>query len=145
MALPSKSEKNIHNKSFLKRLSEYFPLFSKNNSIDNNFNISAEMKSYRKQTQQKLLDSHYVSSELFETVMDAFDDIEFENFEAESSTSLINTSLIDDESAPDVIKDGEFTIIFSKKKAAKTLKTKASKDPKSAKDNSQQPLPNIAG
>ena len=98
------------------------------------------MKSYRKQTQQKLLDSHYVSSELFETVMDAFDDIEFENFEAESDTSLI-----DDESAPDVIKDGEFTIIFSKKKAAKTLKTKASKDPKSAKDNRQQPLPNIAG
>ena len=140
MALPSKSAKNIHNKSILKRLSEYFPLFSKNNSIDNNFNISAEMKSYRKQTQQKLLDSHYVSSELFETVMDAFDDIEFENFEAES-----NTSLIDDESAPDVIKDGEFTIIFSKKKAAKTLKTKASKDPKSAKDNRQQPLPNIAG
>ena len=140
MALPSKSAKNIHNKSILKRLSEYFPLFSKNNSIDYNFNISAEMKSYRKQTQQKLLDSHYVSSELFETVMDAFDDIEFENFEAES-----NTSLIDDESAPDVIKDGEFTIIFSKKKAAKTLKTKASKDPKSAKDNRQQPLPNIAG
>lgn len=140
MALPSKSAKNIHNKSILKRLSEYFPLFSKNNSIDNNFNISAEMKSYRKQTQQKLLDSHYVSSELFETVMDAFDDIEFENFEAESDTSLI-----DDESAPDVIKDGEFTIIFSKKKAAKTLKTKASKDPKSAKDNRQQPLPNIAG
>ena len=140
MALPSKSAKNIHNKSILKRLSEYFPLFSKNNSIDNNFNISTEMKSYRKQTQQKLLDSHYVSSELFETVMDAFDDIEFENFEAES-----NTSLIDDESAPDVIKDGEFTIIFSKKKAAKTLKTKASKDPKSAKDNRQQPLPNIAG
>ena len=33
----------------------------------------------------------------------------------------------------------------SKKKAAKTLKTKASKDPKSAKDNRQQPLPNIAG
>lgn len=103
------------------------------------------MKSYRKQTQQKLLDSHYVSSELFETVMDAFDDIEFENFEAESSTSSLDTSLIDDESAPDVIKDGEFTIIFSKKKAAKTLKTKASKDPKSAKDNRQQPLPNIAG
>ena len=140
MALPSKSAKNIHNKSILKRLSEYFPLFSKSNSIDNNLNISAEMKSYRKLTQQKLLDSHYVSSELFETVMDVFDDIEFENFEAESSTSLI-----DDESAPDVIKDGEFTIIFSKKKAAKTLKTKASKDPKSAKDNRQQPLPNIAG
>ena len=140
MALPSKSAKNIHNKSILKRLSEYFPLFSKHKSVDSNFNISAEMKSYRKQTQQKLLDSHYVSSELFETVMDAFDDIEFENFEGES-----NTPLIDDESAPDVIKDGEFTIIFSKKKAAKALKTKAPKDPKSAKDNRQQPLPNIAG
>ena len=145
MALPSKSAKNIHNKSILKRLSEYFPLFSKNKSVDNNFNISAEMKSYRKQTQQKLLDSHYVSSELFETVMDAFDDIEFENFEAEANTSLIDTSLIDGESAPDVIKDGEFTIIFSKKKAAKALKTKAPKDPKSAEDNRQQPLPNIAG
>ena len=144
MALPSKSAKNIHNKSMLKRLSEYFPLFSKNNSIDNNFNISAEMKSYRKQTQQKLLDSHYVSSELFETVMDAFDDIEFENFEAEANTSFIDTSL-KDESAPDVIKDGEFTIIFSKKKAAKALKTKAPKDSKSAEDNRQQPLPNIAG
>ena len=145
MALPSKSAKDINNKSILKRLSEYFPLFSKHKSVDNNFNISAEMKSYRKQTQQKLLDSHYVSSELFETVMDAFDDIEFENFEADSSTSLINTSLIDDESAPDVIKDGEFTIIFSKKKAAKALKTKAPKVPKSAEDNRQQPLPNIAG
>ncbi len=77
------------------------------------------MKSYRKQTQQKLLDSHYVSSELFETVMDAFDDIEFENFEVESNTTLIDTSLMDDESAPDVIKDGEFTIIFSKKKQLK--------------------------
>ena len=140
MALPSKSAKNIHNKSILKRLSEYFSLFSKHKSVDSNFNISAEMKSYRKQTQQKLLDSHFVSSELFETVMDAFDDIEFENFEGES-----NTPLIDDESAPDVIKDGEFTIIFSKKKVAKALKTKAPKDPKSAKDNRQQPLPNIAG
>ena len=140
MALPSKSAKNIHNKSILKRLSEYFSLFSKHKSVDSNFNISAEMKSYRKQTQQKLLDSHFVSSELFETVTDAFDDIEFENFEGES-----NTPLIDDESAPDVIKDGEFTIIFSKKKVAKALKTKAPKDPKSAKDNRQQPLPNIAG
>lgn len=145
MALPSKSAKNIHNKSMLKRLSEYFPLFSKNKLVVNYFNISAEMKSYRKQTQQKLLDSHYVSSELFETVMDAFDDIEFENFEAEANTSFIDTSLIDGESAPDVIKDGEFTIIFSKKKAAKALKTKAPKDPKSAEDNRQQPLPNIAG
>ncbi len=145
MALPAKFPKNVYNKSILKKLSRYFSLFSTNKALDNNFNISAEMKSYRKQTQQKLLDSHYVSSELFETVMDAFDDIEFENFEAESNTPLIDTSLIDGESAPDVIKDGEFTIIFSKKKAAKALKTKAPKVPKSAEDNRQQPLPNIAG
>ena len=140
MALPSKSAKNDHNKSILKRLSEYFSLFSKNKSVDNNFNISAEMKSYRKQTQKKLLDSHYISSELFETVMDAFDDIGFENFDAQP-----NESLIGDENAPDMIKDGEFTLIFSKKKAAKALKTKSSKDSKSAEDNRQQPLPNIAG
>ncbi|GIS16612.1 MAG: hypothetical protein CM15mP117_20440 [Alphaproteobacteria bacterium] len=40
------------------------------------------MKTYRKQTQQKMLDSHYVNSELFESVMDAFDEIELENLEA---------------------------------------------------------------
>ena len=140
MALPSKSAKNIHNKSILKRLSEYFPLFSKNKSVDNNFNISAEMKSYRKQTQQKLLDSHYVSSELFETVMEAFDEIELENFEAEQDALLM-----DDQNTPDIIKDGEFTLIFSKKKTAKNIKTKASKIPKSTEDSRQQPLPHIVG
>ena len=131
MALPSKSAKNIHNKSILKRLSEYFPLFSKNNSIDNNFNISAEMKSYRKQTQQKLLDSHYVSSELFETVMEAFDNIELENFEAEPDTFFLK----DENNSPDMIKDGEFTLIFSKKKIGKKIKTKTPKNPKSVEDS----------
>ena len=98
------------------------------------------MKSYRKQTQQKLLDSHYVSSELFETVMEAFDNIELENFEAEQDALLM-----DDKNTPDIIKDGEFTLIFSKKKTAKNIKTKASKIPKSTEDSRQQPLPHIVG
>ena len=129
MALPSKSSKRIYDKSIFKRLSEYFFLFSKNKVLDSNFNISAEMKSYRIQAQQRLLDSHYVNSELFETVMEAFDDLELEVFDAE----------------PDKIKDGEFTLIFSKKKPAKNIKTKSSKNRKTTEDVRQQPLPNIAG
>ena len=140
MALPAKFPKNVYNKSILKKLSKYFSLFSTKKALDNNFNISAEMKSYRKQTQQKLLDSHYVSSELFETVMEAFDEIELENFEAEQDALLM-----DDKNTPDIIKDGEFTLIFSKKKTAKNIKTKASKIPKSTEDSRQQPLPHIVG
>ena len=140
MALPSKFPKNVQNKSIMRRLSEHFPLFSKNKAFDNNFNISEEMKSYRKQTQQKLLDSHYVSSELFETVMEAFDEVELKKLETEQDTSLKV-----EKKAPDMIKDGEFTLIFSKKKSVKNIKTKTSKNPKSAEDNRQQPLPNIVG
>tara|TARA_B100001057_G_C22488543_1_gene809283 strand:+ start:112 stop:534 length:423 start_codon:yes stop_codon:yes gene_type:complete len=140
MASPSKSSKKIYNKSIFKRLSNYFFIFSKNKVLDNNFNISAEMKSYRIQAQQRLLDSHYVNAELFETVMEAFDDIELEVFEAEPDTELM-----DDENAPDMIKDGEFTLIFSKKKPAKNVKTKSSKNRKTTEDIRQQPLPNIAG
>ncbi len=140
MALPSKSFKRIYDKSIFKRLSEYFFLFSKNKVLDSNFNISAEMKSYRIQAQQRLLDSHYVNSELFETVMEAFDDLELEVFDAEPDKESM-----DDENAPDMIKDGEFTLIFSKKKPAKNIKTKSSKNRKMTEDVRQQPLPNIAG
>ena len=141
MALPSKFLKNVRNTSMLEKLSEYLSLFLKNKASDNNLNISAEMKSYRKLTQQKLLDSHYVSSELFETVMEAFDNIELEKFEAEPDTLFIK----DENNSPDMIKDGEFTLIFSKKKIGKKIKTKTSKNPKSVEDSRQQPLPNIVG
>ena len=140
MALPSKSSIRIYNKSIFKRLSEYFFLFSKNKVLDSNFNISAEMRSYRIQAQQRLLDSHYVNSELFETVMEAFDDLELEVFDAEPDKEPMY-----DENAPDMIKDGEFTLIFSKKKLAKNIKTKSSKNRKMTEDVRQQPLPNIAG
>ena len=140
MALPSKSSKRIYDKSIFRRLSEYFFLFSKNKVLDSNFNISAEMKSYRIQAQQRLLDSHYVNSELFETVMEAFDDLELEVFDAEPDKESM-----DDENGPDMIKDGEFTLIFSKKKPTKNIKTKSSKNRKMTEDVRQQPLPNIAG
>ena len=140
MALPSKSSKRIYSKSIFKRLSEYVFLFSKNKVLDNNFNISAEMRSYRIQAQQRLLDSHYVNSELFETVMEAFDDLEHEVFEADQDIELR-----DDDNAPNMIKDGEFTLIFSKKKPSKNIKTKSSKNRKMTEDVRQQPLPNIAG
>tara|TARA_B100001093_G_C26282974_1_gene781915 strand:- start:196 stop:618 length:423 start_codon:yes stop_codon:yes gene_type:complete len=140
MAWPSISPKRIKNKSILTRLSLWFFSFTKNKEIENNFNISAEMKSYRKQAQQKLLDSHYVSSELFETVMEAFDDIEFENLDTQPVPSYQNK-----EEVTDMVKDGEFTLIFSKKKRTKNQKTKSSKNSKSSGDIRQQPLPNIVG
>lgn len=140
MAWPSISPKRIKNKSTLTRLSLWFFSFTKNKEIENNFNISAEMKSYRKQAQQKLLDSHYVSSELFETVMEAFDDIEFENLDTQPVPSYQNK-----EEVTDMVKDGEFTLIFSKKKPTKNQKTKSSKNSKSSGDIRQQPLPNIVG
>ncbi len=140
MAWPSISPKRIKNKTILTRLSLWFFSFTKNKEIENNFNISAEMKSYRKQAQQKLLDSHYVSSELFETVMEAFDDIEFENLDTQPVPSYQNK-----EEVTDMVKDGEFTLIFSKKKRTKNQKTKSSKNSKSSGDVRQQPLPNIVG
>tara|TARA_B100001057_G_scaffold476844_1_gene545357 strand:+ start:1681 stop:2103 length:423 start_codon:yes stop_codon:yes gene_type:complete len=140
MAWPSISPKRIKKKSILTRLSLWFFSFTKNKEIENNFNISAEMKSYRKQAQQKLLDSHYVSSELFETVMEAFDDIEFENLDTQPVPSYQNK-----EEVTDMVKDGEFTLIFSKKKRTKNQKTKSSKNSKSSGDIRQQPLPNIVG
>ena len=140
MAWPSKSLKSIPNGSILTRLSLWFVSFPRIRKLDDNFNISTEMKSYRKQTQQNLLDSHYVSSELFETVMEAFDEIEFENFDTQPGPSMQN-----DEGTTDIVKDGEFTLIFSKKKLSKNQKTKSSKNSKSSDDIRQQPLPNIVG
>ena len=87
-----------------------------------------------------MLDSHYVNSELFESVMDAFDEIELENLEAQPSPSTTN---LDNQS--DIVKDGEFTLIFSKKKPNRNLKNKSSKNAKIEKDTRQQALPNIVG
>ena len=140
MAEPSKQPKNSKNKSILKWLLNLFPFLAKEYPLGVNFNISTAMKTYRKQTQQKMLDSHYVNSELFESVMDAFDEIELENLEPQPNPSITN---LDNQS--DMVKDGEFTLIFSKKKANRNLKNKSSKNTKIEKDTRQQALPNIVG
>ena len=140
MAEPSKQPKNSKDKSILKWLLKLFPFLAKEYPLGVNFNISEAMKTYRKQTQQKMLDSHYVNSELFESVMDAFDEIELENLEAQPSPSITN---LDNQS--DMVKDGEFTLIFSKKKPNSNLKNKSSKNTKTEKDPRQQALPNIVG
>ena len=140
MAEPSKQPKNPKDKSIIKWLLNLFPFLAKEYPLGGNFNISTAMKTYRKQTQQKMLDSHYVNSELFESVMDAFDEIELENLEAQPSPSITN---LDNQS--DMVKDGEFTLIFSKKKPNRNLKNKSSKNTKIEKDNRQQALPNIVG
>ena len=140
MAEPSKQPKNPKDKSIMKWLLNLFPFLAKENQLGVNFNISSAMKTYRKLTKQKMLDSHYVNSELFESVMDAFDEIELENLEAQPSPSITN---IDNQS--DMVKDGEFTLIFSKKKTNRNLKNKSSKNTKIEKDTRQQALPNIVG
>ncbi len=140
MAEPSKQPKNSKDKSILKWLLKLFPFLAKEYPLGVNFNISEAMKTYRKQTQQKMLDSHYVNSELFESVMDAFDEIGLENLEAQPSPSITN---LDNQS--DMVKDGEFTLIFSKKKPNSNLKNKSSKNTKIEKDTRQQTLPNIVG
>ena len=140
MAEPSKQPKNSKDKSILKWLLKLFPFLSNEYPLGVNFNISTAMKTFRKQTQQKMLDSHYVNSELFESVMDAFDEIELENLEAQPSPSITN---LDNQS--DMVKDGEFTLIFSKKKPNSNLKNKSSKNTKIEKDTRQQALPNIVG
>ncbi len=140
MAEPSKQPKNSKDKSILKWLLKLFPFLANEYPLGVNFNISTAMKKYRKQTQQKMLDSHYVNSELFESVMDAFDEIELENLEAQPSPSITN---LDNQS--DMVKDGEFTLIFSKKKPNRNLKNKSSKNTKIEKDTRQQALPNIVG
>ena len=140
MAEPSKQPKNSKDKSISKWLLNLFPFLAKEYPLGVNFNISAAMKTYRKQTQQKMLDSHYVNSELFESVMNAFDEIELENLEPQPNPSITN---LDNQS--DMVKDGEFTLIFSKKKANRNLKNKSSKNTKIEKDTRQQALPNIVG
>ena len=140
MAEPSKQPKNSKDKSILKWLLKLFPFLSNEYPLGVNFNISTAMKTYRKQTQQKMLDSHYVNSELFENVMDAFDQIELENLEVQPSPSITK---LDNQS--DMVKDGEFTLIFSKKKPNSNLKNKSSKKTKMEKDTRQQALPNIVG
>ena len=140
MAEPSKKPKNPKDKSIMKWLLNLFPFLAKENQLGVNFNISAAMKTYRKLTKQKMLDSHYVNSELFESVMGAFDEIELENLEAQPSPSITN---LDNQS--DMVKDGEFTLIFSKKKTNRNLKNKSSKKTKIQKDTRQQALPNIVG
>ena len=140
MAEPSKQPKNSKHKSISKWLLNLFPFLAKEYRLGVNFNISTAMKTYRKQTQQKMLDSHYVNSELFESVMDAFDEIELENLEAKPNPSITN---LDNQS--DMVKDGEFTLIFSKKKPNSNLKNKSSKNTKIEKDTRQQALPNIVG
>ena len=140
MAEPSKQPKNSKDKSIMKWLLNLFPFLAKEYPLGVNFNISTAMKTYRKQTQQKMLDSHYVNSELFESVMDAFDEIELENLEAQPNPSITN---LDNQS--DMVKDGEFTLIFSKKKPNSNLKNKSSKKTKIEKDTRQQALPNIVG
>ena len=140
MAEPSKQPKNLKDKSISKWLLNLFPFLAKEYPLGVNFNISTAMKSYRKQSRQKILDSHYVNSELFESVMDAFDEIELENLEAQPSPSITN---LDNQS--DMVKDGEFTLIFSKKKTNRNLKNKSSKNTKIEKETRQQALPNIVG
>ena len=140
MARPSKQQKSYNDKSILNWLSSFLPFLANKNLIGVNFNISTAMKSYRRQTQKKMLDSHYVNSELFESVMGAFDEIEIEDLQVQPSPSQLNN-----ENRSDLVKDGEFTLIFSKKKSDKNVKYKSSKNAKSKKDNRQQALPNIVG
>ena len=140
MAEPSKQPKSSKDRSILKWLLKLFPFLANEYPLGVNFNISTAMKTYRKQTRQKMLDSHYVNSELFESVMDAFDEIELENLEAQPNPSITN---LDNQS--DMVKDGEFTLIFSKKKPNSNLKNKSSKKTKIEKDTRQQALPNIVG
>ena len=140
MAGPSKQLKSSKNKSILTWLSILLPFLAEKNPLGINFNISTAMKSYRKQTQKKMLDSHYVNAELFESVMDAFDEVTLEDLEIQPDPS----SLVPNDQT-DKVKDGEFTLIFSKKKSPKNIKGKSSKKVKSGRDSRQQALPNIAG
>ena len=140
MARPSKQQKSYNDKSILNWLSSLLPFLANKNVIGVNFNISTAMKSYRRQTQKKILDSNYVNSELFESVMDAFDEIKLEELDVQHDPSLSNR-----ENQSDMVKDGEFTLIFSKKKSNKNVKNKSSKNAKSERDSRQQALPNIVG
>ncbi len=140
MARPSKQQKSNKDQSILNWLSKFLPFLAEKNALSVNFNISRAMKSYRRQTQQKMLDSHYVNSELFESVMEAFDEIKLEDLEVQPDPSLVNN-----ESQSDMVKDGEFTLIFSKKKSSKNVKNKSAKNAKSGHDSRQQALPNIVG
>ena len=140
MAKPSKQSKSGKDKSIFNWLSNLLPFLTDKSGMGVNFNISTAMKSYRRQTQQKMLDSHYVNSELFESVMDAFDEIKLDDFEVQPDPSLLNKK-----NESDMVKDGEFTLIFSKKNSNKNIKNKSSKNAKSEQDSRQQALPNIVG
>ena len=140
MAEPSKQTKSDKDKSILNWLMNFLPFLTDKAIKGVNFNISTAMKSYRRQTQQKMLDSHYVNSELFESVMDAFDEIKLEDLEVQPDPSFLKK-----ENESDIVKDGEFTLIFSKKNSSKNIKKKSSKNAKSEQDSRQQPLPNIVG
>ncbi len=140
MAKPSKQSKSGKDKSIFNWLSNVLPFLTDKSGMGVNFNISTAMKSYRRQTQQKMLDSHYVNSELFESVMDAFDEIKLDDFEVQPDPSLLNKK-----NESDMVKDGEFTLIFSKKNSSKNIKNKSSKNAKSEQDSRQQALPNIVG
>ena len=140
MAKPSKQSKSGKDKSIFNWLSNLLPFLIDKSVMDVNFNISTAMESYRRQTQQKMLDSHYVNSELFESVMDAFDEIKLEDFQVQPDPSLLNKK-----NESDMVKDGEFTLIFSKKNSSKNIKNKSSKNAKSEQDSRQQALPNIVG
>ena len=140
MAKPSKQSKSGKDKSIFNWLSNLLPFLIDKSVMGVNFNISTAMESYRRQTQQKMLDSHYVNSELFESVMDAFDEIKLEDFEVQPDPSLLNKK-----NESDMVKDGEFTLIFSKKNSSKNIKNKSSKNAKSEQDSRQQALPNIVG
>ena len=140
MARPSKQPKNDRNKSVLNWLLGSLPFFNDKKAIGLNFNISTAMKSYRKQTQKKMLDSHYINTELFESVMNAFDEIELEDLDIKPEHSTLKL-----ENHTNMVKDGEFTLIFSKKKSNKNAKSKSLKNNKSEQDSRQQALPNIVG
>lgn len=140
MAKPSKQSKSGKDKSIFNWLSNLLPFLTDKSGMGVNFNISTAMKSYRRQTQQKMLDSHYVNSELFESVMDAFDEIKLDDFEVQPDPSLLSKK-----NESDMVKDGEFTLIFSKKNSSKNIKNKSSKNAKSEQDRRQQALPNIVG
>ena len=140
MAEPLKQTKSDKDKSILNWLMKFLPFFPDKSVMGVNFNISTAIKSHRRQTQQKMLDSQYVNSELFESVMDAFDEIKFEDFGVQPGPSITKK-----ENESDVVKDGEFTLIFSKKNSRKNIKNKSSKNTKSEEDSRQQALPNIVG
>ena len=140
MAKPSKQIKSDKDRSILNWLIKLLPFLTDKSDMGINFNISKAMKSYRRQTQQKMLDSHYVNSELFESVMVAFDEIKLEDFEAQPDPASLKK-----ENESDIVKDGEFTLIFSKKNPSKHIKNKSSKNANSEEDSRQQALPNIVG